>query len=119
MTISFFPPNGQNLSLSGTLVKLRLDLVLQPKLLLATSLSSVARHRAGGMATGRVRCMATGRASCMATIMPTAVATAITKVGDVDAVKTMSGVLIKLGTLRQALGDVHPLFFEKACSSSC
>ena len=88
-------------------MQLRLDLVLQSNLFLATSLGSIARPRASYMATA------------LATAMVTAMATAMTDMGDVDAVETMSGMLIKLWTLRDALGDVHPLCFEKSYSSRC
>ena len=65
--------------------------------------------------------MATALATALATDMVTAMATAMTDVGDMEAVQTMSGMLmlIKLWTLRDALGDVHPLCFEKSYSSRC
>ena len=92
-------------------MQLRLDLVLQSNLFLATSLGSIARPRASYMTTPL--------ATALATAMVTAMATAMTDMGDVDAVETMSGMLIKLWTLRDALGDVHPLCFEKSYSSRC
>ncbi len=100
-------------------MQLRLDLVLQSKLLFATSLGSVARPRASCVANVRVSGMATARAGFMAATMATAMATAMTEMGDMNAVETMSGVLIELRTLRHALGDVHPLFFEETYSSCC
>ncbi len=100
-------------------MQLRLDLVLQSKLLLTTSLGSVARPRASCVATLRVSGMATARASFMAATMATAMATAMTEMGDMNAVETMSGVLIELRTLRHALSDVHSLFFKETYSSCC